>query len=737
MFLSEVVSHGPQFFSFIPLIVFFPVIGLLINLAFGGRMSEKAIGITASLASGLAFVIAVLMAVSLLGHPEGATVPFADWITIGDLQLEWAFRVDTLSTTMMLVVSGVGTLIHIYAIGYMHEDVRYKHDPDRYQRFFVFFNLFIAAMMILVTGDSYMMLFVGWEGVGLCSYLLIGFWYDKDLLGQPGVENALAGSKAFIANRVGDFGFLMAAFTMFWTFRTVTFTDVFAQVSQIAETQPGAILAITLFMLLGVTGKSAQLPLYVWLPDAMAGPTPVSALIHAATMVTAGVYLVARSAPLFTALPAAQSAVALVGGLTALFAATIAVGQYDLKKVLAYSTISQLGFMVAAVGMGAFVAGMFHLVTHAFFKALLFLSAGSVILGIERGHHHLPHDEHHGDDHDDDHHEEEVFDPGDMRQMGGLRKQMPTTFKVFLVGAIALSGIPPFAGFFSKDEILAEATQLNYPVYILLAIAAFFTAFYMGRQVWLVFFGENRHPAAEHAEESPPVITVPLIILAGLSVVGGALNLPSIHTFGHWLEHTFETFHVHLHVPEFNLQVAIISTLLALVAILIAWLLYGRKPLEEGEEDPLSRILGPVFTGMNRKWWVDELYGFLFINRYIDLTRILSIHVDWNFWHDWFHEKVIARSYSSLTRFLSTTLDWKFWHDWFHDQFIGKIYRQGARILAQPIDLGVIDGIANGLAEFVQSVAERLRKVQTGFVRNYALSVFAGVIIILGYLLLN
>ncbi len=733
MFLSEIVSHGPQFFSFIPFIVFFPLIGLLINITFGGRMSEKAIGIVASLASGLAFVIAVLMAVSLLGHPEGATVPFADWITIGDLQLEWAFRVDTLSTTMMLVVSGVGTLIHIYAIGYMHEDVRFKHDPDRYQRFFVFFNLFIAAMMILVTGDNYLMLFVGWEGVGLCSYLLIGFWYDKDLLGQPGVENALAGSKAFIANRVGDFGFLMAAFTMFWTFRTVTFTDVFAQVSQIAESQPGAILAITLFMLLGVTGKSAQLPLYVWLPDAMAGPTPVSALIHAATMVTAGVYLVARSAPLFTAVPAAQSAVALVGGLTALFAATIAVGQYDLKKVLAYSTISQLGFMVAAVGMGAFVAGMFHLVTHAFFKALLFLSAGSVILGIERGHHHLPHDEHH----DDDHHKEEVFDPGDMRQMGGLRKQMPTTFKVFLVGAIALAGIPPFAGFFSKDEILAEATQLNYTVYVLLAAAAFFTAFYMGRQVWMVFFGENRHPAAEHAEESPPVITVPLIILAVLSAVGGAINLPSIHTFGHWLEHTFETFHVHLHIAEFNLQVAVISTLLALSAIFLAWLLYGRKPLQEGEDDPLSRILGPVFTGMNRKWWVDELYEFLFINRYIDLTRILSIHVDWNFWHDWFHERVIAGGYSKLTRFLSITLDWDFWHDWFHDQFIGKIYRQGSRILAQPIDLGVIDGIANGLAEFVRSIAERLRKVQTGFVRNYALSVFAGVIIILSYLLLN
>ena len=450
---SEAVAQGPQFFFLAPWIIIFPVIGLMINMFLGGRFKEKVIGIIASSASGLSFVVAVLLAVSLLSHPEGVVIRLAEWISIGELQLDWTIRVDTLSTTMMLVVSGVGTLIHIYAIGYMHEDVRFKDDLGRYQRFFVFFNLFIAAMMILVTADNYLMLFVGWEGVGLCSFLLIGFWYDKDLLGRPGTENALAGSKAFIANRVGDFGFLMAGFTMFWGFKTVSFGGVFSQVHQIAEAQPGLIVTITLFMLLGVTGKSAQLPLFVWLPDAMAGPTPVSALIHAATMVTAGVYLVARSAPLFSAVPEAQAVVALVGGITALFAATIAVGQYDLKKVLAYSTISQLGFMVAAVGMGAYVAGMFHLITHAFFKALLFLSAGSVILGIERGHHHLAHD-HHG--------KEEVFDPGDMRQMGGLRKRMPTTFWVFLVGAIALSGIPPLAGFFSKDEILADAMQLEF-----------------------------------------------------------------------------------------------------------------------------------------------------------------------------------------------------------------------------------------------------------------------------------
>jgi NADH-quinone oxidoreductase subunit L len=699
MVLNEAVTGGPQFFFFAPWIILFPVIGLLINMILGGRLKERAIGIVASCASGLSFLVAVLLAVSLQTHPEGALLSLADWITIGELQLDWSIRVDTLSTTMMLVVSGVGTLIHIYAIGYMSEDVRFKGDPDRYQRFFVFFNLFIAAMMILVSADNYLMLFVGWEGVGLCSYLLIGFWYDKDLLGRPGTENALAGSKAFIANRIGDFGFLMAGFTMFWGFKTMTFEGVFAQVHHLADHQPGLILAITLFMLLGVTGKSAQLPLFVWLPDAMAGPTPVSALIHAATMVTAGVYLVARSAPLYSAVPEAQTAVALVGGITALFAATIAVGQYDLKKVLAYSTISQLGFMVAAVGMGAYVAGMFHLVTHAFFKALLFLSAGSVILGVERGHHHLPHG---------DHHHQEPFDPADMRGMGGLRKKMPVTFWVFLAGALALAGIPPLAGFFSKDEILAEAYQLNFPVYLLLAIAAFFTAFYMGRQVWMIFFGSSRHRAAESAEESPPIITVPLIILAGLSVLGGILNLPSLHTFTHWIEHTYQEFHLHIHAGEFNLQVALISTGLAVVAVFLAWTLYGRKPLGQDQPDPLQKILGPIFTGMNRKWFVDEMYDLLFVNRYIDLARVLSINVDWNFWHDWFHDKVI-----------------------------GAAYRQGARILAGPIDLGIIDGISRALAKVIKVLADQFRKLQTGFVRNYALAVFAGVVLILGYLILG
>jgi NADH-quinone oxidoreductase subunit L len=686
-------------FTLVPLVVLLPAAGLLANLIFGGWFGEKAIGWLASAASGLAFVVSLLLGLGLRSAGGGAVVvPFADWIHIGDLNVAWNFRVDTLSVLMMLVVSGVGTLIHIYAIGYMHEDVRFKNDPGRYRRFFVFMNLFIAMMMILVSGDSYLMLFVGWEGVGLCSYLLIGFWYDMDTLGRPSFANSNAARKAFITNRIGDLGFLLAGFAMFWAFKDLSFAGVFTQAGQVASAVPGVILFITLFLLVGVAGKSAQLPLYVWLPDAMAGPTPVSALIHAATMVTAGVYLVARSAPLYTLVPQAQAVVALVGGITALFAATIAVGQYDIKKVLAYSTISQLGFMVAAVGMGAFVAGIFHLVTHAFFKALLFLSAGSVILGLERGHHHLPHGEH-----DEKH--AEVFDPGDMRNMGGLRRQMPVTFWLYLVGALALAGIFPLAGFWSKDEILADAF-LKFPaVYWLLTIAAFLTAFYMGRQVWMVFFGKPRHAASAHAKESPPVITVPLIVLAGLAVLGGILNLPGIHSLTLWLEHTIAG----LEAGEFNFLVAGLSTVLALAAILLSWVLYGRKPLVEGQKDPLRRLLGPVFTVFERKYWVDEAYWALFVNRYVDVSRFLAEVVDGRFWHDWFHEKVLAGTYNWLSR---TVLDLR-------------------------IDQQFIDAIANGLGALTRRVSGSLRRVQNGFVRSYALAVLLGVVIIVGFLLLK
>lgn len=714
MHLSEAATSG--FFYLAPWLVFAPVIGLLINLIFGKRFSENLIGLVASLASGTAFVISVLLAWSVsAGGGEAVSVPFAEWIHIGTLNLDWTFRVDSLSTTMMLVVSGVGTLIHIYAIGYMHEDVRHKNDVGRFRRFFVYLNLFIAAMMILVSGDSYLMLFVGWEGVGLCSFLLIGFWYEMDTLGRPSWANSNAAKKAFVANRVGDFGFLIAGFLIFWYLgNSFQFDHVF----EAAKTAPsGLIVAITLFMLVGVAGKSAQIPLYVWLPDAMAGPTPVSALIHAATMVTAGVYLITRSAPLYSAVPQAQNIVALVGSITALFAATIAVGQYDIKKVLAYSTISQLGFMVAAVGMGAYVAGMFHLVTHAFFKALLFLSAGSVLLGVERGHHHLAHghgnhdekktDGGHGEHHAEPDEHAEVFDPGDMRNMGGMRKRMPVTFWLYMIGTLALAGIVPFAGFWSKDEILLDASK-KYPLdYWLLTIAAFFTAFYMGRQIWLVFFGEARTEAAAHAEESPAVMTVPLMVLAALSLFGGGLNLPfeGLHNLGLWLEHTIGE----IELEGLNLTVASISTILALIAIYISWLIYGRNPLKAGQIDPLKKSLGPLFTGMENKWYVDELYQAIIITPYTKISHFLADKVDWEFWHDWFHERVIAGSYNWLSNVA----------------------------LNRYADQQGIDAVANGLGNFTQWFSGTLRKIQNGFVRSYALSVLLGVVLILGYLILK
>jgi NADH-quinone oxidoreductase subunit L len=489
---------------------------------------------------------------------------------------------------------------------------------------------------------------------------LIGFWFDK---GEGGIGNAKAAKKAFIVNRIGDFGLLIAMFLIFWSFGTLNFSAVFEQVPGIAVTQPGVLLAITLFMLLGVTGKSAQIPLYVWLPDAMAGPTPVSALIHAATMVTAGVYLMVRSQALYFAVPQAQAIVAWVGAITAIFAALIAVAQFDIKKVLAYSTISQLGFMVAAVGLGAEVAAIFHLIAHAFFKALLFLSAGSVILGMEMG-------LEHGGPHKGHAHP----DPQDMRNMGGMRKKMPVTFVVYLIGALALAGIAPLAGFFSKDEILAAASQNNTAIFVVLISAAFLTAFYMGRQILMVFFGEVRSDAAKFAKESSLWVTIPLMILAALAVFGGGLNFPGLHTLEHWLENTLE---IH-HAAVFNTTVAVSSLLVAILAIVIAWLMYGRRPIKTAKtRDPLALRLGNIFHVMNRKFMVDEFYTWFII---------------------WPYQRV-------------------------------------ASFLAHPVDQGVIDGFVNGVGSLMTTAAGGLRKLQNGFARSYALSVVVGIVFILVYLL--
>jgi NADH-quinone oxidoreductase subunit L len=690
-------------FALAPLAIALPIAGLLLNLAFGRRLGERFAGAVACAAVGLAFVVSVLQAFALAGSPQGVTVPIAPWIDVGGLRVDWALQIDSLAVTMMLVVTGVGSLIHIYATAYMHDDVRFNEDPGRYTRFFVYFSLFIASMLILVTGDSFLTLFVGWEGVGLCSYLLIGFWYEK---GKDGIGNAWAGKKAFVTNRVGDAGFLIGIFLIYTTFGTLNFHAVFAQAEAGGVALTGIATAITLCLLIGAAGKSAQIPLYVWLPDAMAGPTPVSALIHAATMVTAGIYMIVRSHALFALAPATSQTVAVVGALTALFAATIAVAQYDIKRVLAYSTISQLGFMVAAAGLGAYGAAMFHLVGHAFFKALLFLGAGSVILGIEHAHaqggHRASHPGGDGTEHGP------PFDPQDMRNMGGIAGRMRITHIVYLIGALSLAGLPPLVGFFSKDEILVDAFLVNKPVYLLLVLAALLTAFYTGRQLLMVFYGKPRSEAAAHAKESPPLITVPLMILAALTLFGGFINLPgglpSAHQLTEWLAHTIE----HLHPAELNLLVAGLASGFTLIGLGTAWLLYGRRPLAAGAPDPLRRLLGPVFVALENKWWVDELYDRLFLSTYARLARFLAETVDQRWWHDGFHERVLLAGYNRLSGWLA----WSF-------------------------DLPVIDGAAAALGRATQAGSAGLGRLQSGFVRTYALSILIGAVLMLTYILLR
>ncbi len=730
-------------FGLAPLILVFPVIGLLLNGFFGRRFvdadrktGEKLSGGFASVMALSSFAIAVLMFFSLRSHEFHAEViNLFNWIVVpsAKLQIPWAIQVDTLSVTMMMVVTGVGSLIHIYAIGYMHGD-------PNFSRFFTYLNLFLFFMLILVTGNNFLMLFVGWEGVGLCSYLLIGFWFDRvDKNGLP--MNANAGRKAFVANRVGDLAMILAMILMFWTFGTLEFNTVFQSAVELFEeghmvhfglfsaTLPAVLTAVTALFLMGAAGKSAQIPLYIWLPDAMAGPTPVSALIHAATMVTSGIYLIVRSNVLFEIVRASgellfgivssADLVAYTGAATALVAGLIAFTQFDIKKVLAYSTVSQLGFMIAAAGMGAYVAAMFHLITHAFFKGLLFLGSGSVIHGMEHGHHHLAH----GDDHHDD-----DFDPQDMRTMGGLRHKMNSTFIVYTIGALALSGIFPLAGFWSKDEILAHGGEHNFAVYLMLTIAAFCTAFYMGRQLQMVFFGKPRHAAAEHAEESSPLMVIPLWILAGLSVVGGfLLNLPflteSLAEANHnhptgiflalegWLEHSIQAFHlseegiVHLpHTPiVFSPMVAGLSTVLAVGALLLAFkLVYRDRPQTADERDPLEKI--PFVW----KFFAALPFETLFMKGFIPL-------------------------FNKASHWLGHTLDGTIWHDFVHERVIRDNFVGFASFSADVLDTNGVDGLVNGSAKAVKRLANLIRRSQTGYARNYALSVFLGAVALVVY----
>ncbi len=660
-------------FSLVPLVVLFPLAGFAANAFFGRQLGAARAGLLAVLAAGAAFLVAVVQLAALAGNGFApVTVPVAEWLRVGDFHVAWAFQVDTLSVTMMLVVAGVGTLIHIYALGYMREDVQHNGDPGRYPRFFVYLNLFLASMLVLVGADNFLMLFVGWEGVGLCSYLLIGFWFEK---GAAGLGNARAAMKAFVVNRIGDFGLLLAMFLIYWTFGTLTFSELFERLKTVRLDATGQLIvtAITLLLLLGATGKSAQLPLYVWLPDAMAGPTPVSALIHAATMVTAGIYMITRNHVLFALAPQSMEVVAWIGAATALFAGTIAVAQTDIKRVLAYSTISQLGFMIAAVGLGAYVAGMFHLVTHAFFKALLFLSAGSVIQAVERG---GAQGGAHAGQSAEAHH-----DPQDMRFMGGLWGKLPITQWVFLIGALALAGLPPLAGFFSKDEILLDAFEHNPAIFWVLVAAAFLTAFYMGRQLLLVFFGQPRSTAAAHATESPAVVTTPLIILALLSFFGGLLNLPKFGLYGYagsLLLKEFLSFSVEAEALPFNAFVAGLSTVLALAALGLAYVLYGRAQATAQDRDPLAALLGPVFGWLRDKWYVDELYGFLVVTPFNTLSQLA----------------------------------------------------------ARALDLGGVDMTFNNLGELARAVGAGLARFQLGYARRYALVMFLGAVAVLAYFLI-
>ncbi len=613
-----------------------PLAGALVNLFFGRRLGHRAHWVAVP-AVGLAFTVALGAFARVWLHHETFVGPLWSWIAAGAFRAPVTLQLDPLSAVMLLVVTGVGFLIHVYSIGYMHEE-------SDYARFFTYLNLFVFSMVMLVLAGNFLLLYVFWEAVGLCSYLLIGFWYRRE-------SAASAGKKAFIVNRVGDFGFGLGVMLIWTTLGTVEYTEVFARAPTLAL---GTATAISLLLFLGACGKSAQLPLHTWLPDAMEGPTPVSALIHAATMVTAGVYMVARAHALFERSPLALDVVAWVGVLTAVFAASIGLVQTDIKRILAYSTVSQLGYMFVGVGVGAYAAGIYHLVTHAFFKALLFLAAGSVIhaLGGEQ----------------------------DVRRMGGLWRRLPSTRDTMLVATVAISGLPPFSGFFSKDEILAGAWFAGrYAVFGLGLLGSALTAFYMWRLVLLTFFGRSRvtPDAAHHLHESPPVMTVPLWILALFAAGAGVWGLPFAE--GTWIGHFLDPVLGHgssqeavRHGPAWGLMAA--SVLAAAAGLAVAWQMYGR-----GRAD-LAKVGQPqnaVHRVLLHKYYVDELYDWLFVRPTIRVAR------------------------------------------W----------------CAEAFDLGVIDAAVNGVAALILRGAGVLRRYQTGFVMNYALSMLIGVVALLGLLL--
>jgi NADH-quinone oxidoreductase subunit L len=596
--------------SLVWLTVALPLLGFLVNggLAIWRHQAKDAVSIVGVGVLGAAFLVSVGVLVQLWSHPlhEPLIVNLWRWLPVGPLQIDMAFQVDQLSTVMLLIVTGVGSLIHLFSVGYM------KEDPG-YARYFAYLNLFVVFMLVLVLGSSFPVMFIGWEGVGLCSYLLIGFWFSDKV-------NADAGKKAFIVNRIGDFGFLVAMFLLWNTLGTLTFTGMVEKAPTVFTPGSGVITAITLFLFLGCTGKSAQIPLYTWLPDAMAGPTPVSALIHAATMVTAGVYLVVRTNVLFAMAPLSSTVVAGIGALTALFAATIGLRQYDIKRVLAYSTVSQLGYMFLGVGTGAYASGLFHLATHAFFKALLFLGSGSVIHAI----HHAYHATHSHED------------AQDMRNMGGLKQSMPLTFWLMLIATLAIAGIPPFSGFFSKDEILAaafargESIPAYYVFYGMGVLAALLTAFYMARLMTMTFLGQNRTGEEErkHIHDAPWVMTGPLVVLGVLSAIGGLLNLPPFLGGGGALEHWIEPVTApaagffRLEMPHGRTELFLVgaAVLIGALGLVAGWRATLRRPILPAAEAPADTGLARV---LYRKYFVDELYDALIVRPVVWLSRFV------------------------------------------------------------------------------------------------------------------
>jgi NADH-quinone oxidoreductase subunit L len=635
------------------LIPILPLAGAAINGFFGHRSSKTAVTTIALVFPGISFLLALWIALGFSSSAAPYYFNLAHWIRSGSFSADFAFYLDQLSLVMLLVVTGVGFLIHIYSVGYMADD-------PGYYRFFSYLNLFMFFMLTLVLANNYLLMFIGWEGVGLASYLLIGFWFTKD-------SAASAGKKAFIVNRIGDFGFLIGLFLLIQHFDSLNFTDVFDKIRPMAPESGGAglLTAIGILLLVGACGKSAQIPLYVWLPDAMEGPTPVSALIHAATMVTAGVYMVSRSHVIFERAPIALTMVAIIGTLTALFAATIGITQTDIKKVLAYSTVSQLGYMFMACGVGAFSAGIFHLMTHAFFKGLLFLAAGSVIhaVGGEQ----------------------------DMRKMGGLRSYIPWTFLTMGVATLAIAGIPPFAGFWSKDEILWQAFQTSWVYWLIGVVTAFITSFYMFRLLFMTFFGDYRsaqidahghgthaHGEPAHAEphESPMVMLVPLIVLALLSTVGGLVGIGK--GFEHFLAPVFGA-QVPRAVAEGSggteLLLMGVSVLFAFSGAVVAYILYVSKPYLP---ERIAAGLGGFYEAVLNKYYVDELYATLFVKPLVDGST---------------------------------------------------------RILWQGVDCKVIDDTVNDAADAARHVSDNVRHMQSGNLRSYAGWIAAGSALMIAYMI--